>query len=96
MAEFLVKITVRPPHDMPEARLAELVAAERVRGRELVESGAIQRIWRLPGGVRNVGIWRAADATELHQLLRSIPLAPWCEMEVTALATHPLEGGPEV
>jgi muconolactone D-isomerase len=96
MTEFLVRIAVRLPADMPDERRAELAAAERVRGRELVESGAIQRIWRVPGGLRNVGVWRAEDATELHALIRSLPFARWCEVDVTALAAHPLEGGPDV
>lgn len=96
MPEFLVRIAVRVPDAMPEGRRTELLAAERVRGRELVDSGTIARIWRIPGAMRNVAIWRAADATELHGLLRSLPFAPWSEIDVTALAEHPLEGGPDV
>lgn len=91
MQEFLVRIVVHVPPDMPAERLQELVAAERVRGRELREAGSIQRIWRLPGGLRNVGVWRARDATELHELLMSLPFARWITTEVEALAVHPLE-----
>jgi muconolactone D-isomerase len=89
--EFMVRIEVSLPGDMPEASRAELVAAELVRGRELREQGAIKRIWRLPGGIRNVGIWEAADATELHDLIASLPFYPWLQSEVSALAVHPLE-----
>jgi muconolactone D-isomerase len=91
--EFLVRIEVALPPDMPEAQRADLVAAELARGRELRGSGAIQRIWRVPGGLRNVGIWQAADATELHDLISSLPFYPWLQAEVTALAVHPLEAG---
>lgn len=89
--EFLVRIEVALPPDLGEERLATLMTAERKRGRELVEAGHIVRIWRLPGGLRNVGIWRAEDATELHELLMSLPTRPWFRTTVEALAVHPLE-----
>jgi muconolactone D-isomerase len=91
MHEFLVRITVALPHTLPREEVERLVAAERVRGRELVDAGAIRRIWRLPGGTRNVGIWRAEDATALHDLLMSLPMAPYFTTHVEVLATHPLE-----
>lgn len=96
MAEFLVEIAVALPADLGSEPRAELLAKERELGRKLVEEGAIVRIWRVPGSSRNVGIWKAPDATALHERLRSLPLAPWCDIRVTALAIHPLEGGPEV
>jgi muconolactone D-isomerase len=89
--EFLVRIEVQLPPDLDEERLAKLMAAERVRGRELVDAGHIVRIWRLPGGLRNVGVWSAADPTELHELLMSLPTRPWFRTTVEALAVHPLE-----
>ncbi|HEY4276795.1 MAG TPA: muconolactone Delta-isomerase family protein [Conexibacter sp.] len=93
MPEFLVAVHVRFPADMSPDERAAVIEAERVRGRELRSAGVIQRIWRVPGALRNVAIWSAADATELHAALMSLPAAPWCEMEVTALAVHALEGG---
>jgi muconolactone D-isomerase len=91
MPEFLVRIDVSLPHSLPREEVERLVAAERVRGRELVAAGSIRRIWRLPGGIRNVGVWSAADATELHDLLTSLPLAQYISTQVEALAVHPLE-----
>ena len=67
---------------------------KRVRGLELVAAGQIRRIWRIPGTSQNVGIWDAADATELHDLISSLPAFPWITAEVTALALHPLESSP--
>ena len=89
--EFLVRVEVHLPPDMPAERRAELTAAERVYGKEMQARGAIRRIWRLPGGLRNVAIWEANDATELHELLTGLPLYPWITSEVAALAVHPLE-----
>jgi muconolactone D-isomerase len=89
--EFLVRIDVALPPDMPDARRNDLLAAELERGRELHRAGVIERIWRLPGGLRNVGVWDAEDATELHELISSLPLYPWISAEVTAVARHPVE-----
>ena len=96
MPEFLVRIAVDLPHDLDPARRAELMQAERRYGRQLVEDGTLVRIWRVPGATRNVGIWRAADATELHAHLRALPVAAWTTIEVEALAAHPLEGGADL
>jgi muconolactone D-isomerase len=96
MAEYLVRIAVALPQALEPARRAELIAAERELGRRLVEDGTIVRIWRVPATTNNVGVWRADDATALHAVLRSLPLAAWCTFDVAALAIHPLEGGPEV
>jgi muconolactone D-isomerase len=93
--DFLVDITVRLPPTLAGEERLELIRAERVRGRELIDAGAIQHIWRIPGALRNVSVWRARDATELHELITSIPAYPYAEVHVTALATHPLLGGPE-
>ena len=91
--EFLVHIEIQLPEAMPEERRAELAAAETHRGRELIEAGTLVRIWRLPGRLANVSLYRAADATELHAALTSLPLWPYMRTTVEALATHPLEAG---
>lgn len=89
--EYLVKITVGLPAEMSTERRADLLAAERRRGRELRSQGAIRRIWRIPGQHSNVGIWSAGSAAELHEMITSLPLHPWMMVEVGALASHPLE-----
>jgi muconolactone D-isomerase len=87
---FLVQIEVQLPGAMPDDERERLLAAELERGRELVEAGAIWAIWRVPGGLRNVGIWEAPDATALHELIASLPLYRWLRSDVTPLADHPL------
>jgi muconolactone D-isomerase len=86
-----VEIDVRLPATLGETERAELLDAELERGRQLVEAGVIRAIWRIPGAIRNVGIWEAADATELHEHLTSLPLFPWLTAEVRPLAVHPLQ-----
>lgn len=91
--KFLVRIEVDLPRPLsPEEREA-LLSAELARGQELKAVGSIVDIWRIPGGLRNVGIWEATDASELHRLLVSLPLFPYVTAEVTALATHPIDEG---
>ncbi len=89
--EFLVRIEVSLPHDLPDDRRAELLRAERDRGRELIQTGALVRIWRTPGRHANVSLYDVADATELDHALRSLPLHPWMRVHVEPLAVHPLE-----
>lgn len=89
MMEFLVAMRIHLPPEHP--RREEILARERERALALRGSGAIKRIWRVPGQAANVGVWEAEDATILHQLLSSLPLFPYSDLEVTALATHYLE-----
>ena len=93
MPEFLVRIETRVPPDLPEAQRAQLLDAESARGRELIESGKLRRIWRVPGRLANVSLYDVADADELHDLLSSLPLARWMDIRVETLAVHPLERG---
>lgn len=89
--EFLVRIEIDLPDDMPMSRRQDLMDAEASRGRELLESGALVRIWRVPGRLANVSLYGVADATELHAALSSLPLHPWMHVDIEALAVHPLE-----
>jgi muconolactone D-isomerase len=91
---FLVEITVELPPELRDGqseRRAQLLAAELERGVELKRAGVIESIWRVPGGLRNVGVWQAADADELHEAIRSLPCAEHLRAEVTPLAQHPIE-----
>ncbi len=87
---YLVGIGFRA-EDVPEARRSAILTAERARGIELITTGNLVRIWRQPGGADSISIWSADDADELHALLASLPIAPWTQFQVTALAHHPLE-----
>ncbi len=89
--EFLVAIQVNLPPSMPEGETAALLAQERQRAFELKRSGAIKRMWRIPGRFANVGVWEAGDATELHDSISSLPLFRWFDVQVTALARHYVE-----
>jgi muconolactone D-isomerase len=91
--EFLVRSENRLPPDTPDERRAELKAAERARAMQLHERGILKRLWRVPGRNATVGLYEADDPAQLHEALMSLPLSPWLDVTVEALATHPQESG---
>jgi muconolactone D-isomerase len=89
--EFLVRFETNLPDTMSADEVADLKAAERDRAQELRQSGILKKLWRVPGRRATVGIWAAADATELHDALASLPQSTWMDVSVESLATHPQE-----
>jgi muconolactone D-isomerase len=89
--EFLVRSENRLPPETPAEQRAELRAAERARAVELRAAGVLKRLWRVPGRNATVGLYEAADPAELHDALMSLPMSPWLDVHVEALAQHPQE-----
>jgi muconolactone delta-isomerase len=90
--DFLVQMEVTlDPRDAE--RNAILTAAEAKRARELAEQGILRRLWRIPGRRANWGIWRASDASALHEALSSLPLFAYSAITVHPLAGHPNDPG---
>jgi muconolactone D-isomerase len=89
--EFLVRTTNHLPADTPAERVQELKRGERARAQELREAGVLKRIWRVPATRSSVQLLEARDATEVHDALASLPMFPWMEITVEALAVHPQE-----
>ncbi|SDH84623.1 muconolactone D-isomerase [Sinosporangium album] len=78
---------------MPAEERTRNYAQQRARVDELSELGVIDRLWRLPGQMANVGIWSAPSTTDLHHALMSLPLWTYMTIDVEALATHPTVDG---
>jgi muconolactone D-isomerase len=89
--EFLVRSENRLPAETPAERREELRAAERARAVELRAAGILKRLWRVPGRNATVGLYEVADPAELHDALMSLPMSPWLDVHVEALAQHPQE-----
>lgn len=89
--EFLVRSENRLPADTPAEKRDALRSTERARATELRAAGVLKRLWRVPGRNATLGLYEAADATELHEALTSLPMAPWLDVTVEPLATHPQE-----
>lgn len=71
----------------------KLLGLEGRRARELAEVGVLRRLWRIPGRRANWGIWSASNIDELHEALSSLPLFPYMNITVHALAKHPHDPG---
>lgn len=89
--EFLARIEQDIPPDIDPARLAAVKAAEAVRGQELVDEGKLRRIWRIPGRRAVYVLYEVDGPDELHEILASLPLFPWMDIEVTVLGCHALD-----
>ena len=87
--DYLVHITFTWPPGITAEEQQRLIAAEHARARELAATGNLERLWRIPGQRANWGIWHAADATELHAVIASLPMFPHLTATVHPLAAHP-------
>ncbi|NYF13889.1 muconolactone D-isomerase [Pseudoclavibacter sp. JAI123] len=91
MNEYLVNIKIEWPRDLPAQTIHELSVAERQMAATLADAGTLVRMWRVPGRRENWGLWRAADATELHGILSALPVWPYMDLTVHPLAKHPVD-----
>jgi len=64
-------------------------ARERARSQELQRDGSWVHLWRVAGRYPNVSVFDVGSPDELHELLSSLPLFPYIDAHVTALARHP-------
>jgi muconolactone delta-isomerase len=96
MMEFLVDMVTTVPEGTTDAEVNAIRTREAARSRELAAHGHLLRLWRPPLGVgewRTWGLFRAADASELENVLSSMPLHVWRHDTVTPLTAHPSDPG---
>lgn len=86
---FQVEMNVRIPADADPARINALKATEKARCQDLMRSGKWRHIWRVAGHYANLSIFDVESPAELHELLSTLPLFPFMDIEVTALCRHP-------
>ena len=90
--EYLVTMTTHVPDGTPEQAVADIRAREAAHSAELAARGSLLRLWRpplQPGEWRTLGLFAAADDTELEAVLSSMPLRVWRSDQVTPLSPHP-------
>jgi muconolactone D-isomerase len=90
--DYLVDFTITVPTGTPPSELEQRMTGEGARVAELAAQGHALRVWKpLPddGRARALGLYRASDDSELETILESLPLRPWMQISVTALAEHP-------
>jgi muconolactone D-isomerase len=86
---YLVHSQVHPPRDIDPAQWERLTQAESDYGIQARRNGSLLHIWRIAGKYAAVSIWEAADHDDVHTILSGLPLFPYSDLRVTALATHP-------
>jgi muconolactone D-isomerase len=86
---FHVTITVRMPHDVDPEKIKELGTREHSRAADLQRQGKWVHLWRVAGKWANVSIFEVESPGELHEILESLPLYPYMDVEVAALCRHP-------
>jgi muconolactone D-isomerase len=86
---FHVYIRVRIPHDADPEQVKKLGEQEHERAKVLQEQGKWLHLWRVAGKFANVSIFDVESPAELHEILNSLPLYPFMEVDVTALCRHP-------
>jgi muconolactone D-isomerase len=94
--EFLVTMTTHVPDGTPEEAVEDIRTRESAHSAELAAEGHLLRLWRpplQPGEWRSIGLFAADDATQLEQVLASMPLRIWRTDEVTPLSPHPSDPG---
>lgn len=86
---FHVEMEVRIPHDLPAAEADAIKAREKAYAQDLQRQGKWVHLWRIAGRYANISIFDVESVDELHTLLSSLPLFPFMDIRVTALARHP-------
>jgi muconolactone D-isomerase len=86
---FHVRMTVKLPTDMPPEKAAQLKADEKALAQRLQQEGIWRHLWRLAGLYANVSVFDVPDNQALHDLLMSLPLYPYMEIEVMPMCRHP-------
>lgn len=89
--EFLVNIKINWPIDMDPQVKEEIIREEQQHAGQLARKGHLVRMWRVPGRRENWGLWKARDATELHDIISSLPVFPYMDVSVNPLAIHPVD-----
>jgi len=90
--DYLIDFLITVPDAAAPAEVQERMTGEGTRVAELAAQGHVLRVWRpLPddGRRRALGLYRADSDAELEEIIDSLPLRPWMEISVTALAEHP-------
>ena len=86
---FLVHMNVRLPHDLDPGTVSRLKATEKERALALQRAGTWCHLWRVAGQYANYSVFDVGSIDELHDLLSTLPLFPFMDVEVIPLATHP-------
>ena len=86
---FHVRMNVNLPLSMPAEQAAQLKQTEKELAQRLQHEGKWRHLWRIAGQYANVSVFDVDGVDELHNLLTSLPLFPYMQIDVMPLCRHP-------
>ena len=86
---FHVRMNVNLPLNLPAEQAAQLKQTEKELAQRLQHEGKWRHLWRIAGQYANVSVFDVDSVDELHNLLTSLPLFPYMQVDVMPLCRHP-------
>ncbi|AQR67998.1 muconolactone delta-isomerase [Janthinobacterium sp. LM6] len=86
---FHVRMNVNLPLSMPVEQAAQLKQTEKELAQRLQHEGKWRHLWRIAGQYANISVFDVDSVDELHNLLTSLPLFPYMQVDVMPLCRHP-------
>jgi muconolactone D-isomerase len=86
---FHVRMDVAIPPSLDPGERSRLISAEKELAQKLQRQGVWVHLWRVVGRYSNISVFDVQSNDQLHDLLWSLPLFPYMQVEVTPLARHP-------
>jgi muconolactone D-isomerase len=86
---YLVHMIVNIPPTLSLDEAARIKAEEKAYSQQLQSAGKWPHLWRVVGEYANYSVFDVASNDELHDTLSRLPLFPFMQITVTALAKHP-------
>ena len=86
---FHVRMNVNLPLNMPAEQAAQLKQTEKELAQRLQHEGKWRHLWRIAGQYANVSVFDVDSVDELLDLLTSLPLFPYMQVDVMPLCRHP-------
>jgi muconolactone D-isomerase len=80
---------VRIPPGADSQHIDQLKTAEKEYAHRLQRSGEWRHLWRVVGRYANVSVFNVDSHQRLHEILSSLPLASYLDIDVTPLTPHP-------
>jgi muconolactone D-isomerase len=86
---FHIVMNVQIPQGADPDKIKQVAAAEHDRAKELQLQGKWVHLWRVAGKYASISVFNVESPDELHEILNSLPLYPFMQIEVTTLCRHP-------
>ncbi|KQP13647.1 muconolactone Delta-isomerase [Pseudorhodoferax sp. Leaf267] len=86
---YLVHMIVNIPSTLAPEEAARIKAEEKAYSQRLQHEGKWPHLWRVVGEYANYSVFDVESNDALHDTLSKLPLFPFMQITVTALARHP-------